>query len=119
MLRAFVTAVAIGVVTELAARRGRLWVYRRPLYPVLNVLVVFGAVMGAIATLGARLGVVAVFGIGVAIGLAWELANVAVLDWWFFPGDRLGVVRGRTACALAIAITWGLVPVMVFALTRP
>jgi hypothetical protein len=39
---------AFGVVTEFTARMGRLWIYRRPINPVINVLVMFGPVMGGL-----------------------------------------------------------------------
>ena len=113
MLRVFVIAVAIGALSEAVARLARLWLYRRPIYPVLNVLVVFGAVMGGVAMLAPSLGLAGVFGLGFALGLAYEAANLAVLDWWTFPDDRLLFLRGKTACALGVSVSWGLVPVAV------
>jgi hypothetical protein len=113
VLRVFVIAVAIGALSEVMARLARLWLYRRPIYPVLNVLVVFGAVMGGVAMLAPSLGLAGVFGLGFALGLAYEAANLAVLDWWIFPDDRLLFLRGKTACAVGVSVSWGLVPVAV------
>jgi hypothetical protein len=113
VLRVFLIAVAIGALSELTARLARLWLYRRPLYPVLNVLLVFGLLMGGVATLAPSLGLAGVFGLGFALGLAYEVANLAVLDWWIFPGDRLLFLRGKAACALGVSVSWGLVPVAV------
>ena len=105
--------VAVGAVAETGALLLDLWRYRNPLFRVLNVLVVFGVVMGAVATLTPTLGVAAVFGIAVAIGLAYEAANLAWLDWWRFPDDRLGPIRGDAACATAIAVAWGATPLVI------
>jgi len=113
MWATFLTALAIGVACETGAALGRFWVYRRPLYRVLNVVLVFGLVMGGIATLAGRLGLGGVFAAGFSIGLAYEALNLAWLDWWFFPDDRLLVLRGRPACAAGVAVAWGLVPVAI------
>ena len=113
MWATYLTAVSIGVASELFAWRQRLWVYRRPLYPLLNVAVMFGLVMGSVAMLVPALGVAVVFALGFAIGLAYEIANLAWLDWWFFPGDRLYGLRGREACATGVSVAWGVVPVAV------
>jgi hypothetical protein len=113
VLRVFLIAVIIGAVSELAARVGRLWVYHRPILAVLNIVVVFGLVMGGVALLAPELGVTGVFAVGFAIGLVYELANLAVLHWWFFPDDRLLFLRGRTACAVGVAVAWGVVPAAV------
>jgi hypothetical protein len=113
MLSGFAIAVAIGVLGETVAARGRLWLYGRPLYRVLNVLGVFGVVMGGLATLGPGLGAAGLFAAGVAIGAAWEVTNLAWLGWWTFPADGpLGAHGPRTA-AVAAAVAWGTVPVAV------
>mgnify|MGYP000001724988 CR=1 FL=1 len=36
--------IAVGIAAELAARTGRFWLYRKPVNPVINVIVVFGLV---------------------------------------------------------------------------
>jgi hypothetical protein len=113
VLRVFLIALAIGVLSEVVARLARLWLYRRPIYPVLNVLVVFGALMGGVATLAPSLGLAGVFGLGFALGLVYEVANLALLGWWIFPGDRLLFLRGKAACAVGVSVSWGLVPVAV------
>ena len=113
MLRVFLIAVAIGALSEMVAHFARLWLYRRPIYPLLNVLVVFGALMGGVATLASSLGLAGVFALGFALGLAYEVANLALLDWWIFPDDRLLFLRGKSACAVGVSLAWGLVPVAV------
>lgn len=112
MTSAVLTAFVIGVVSEVSAYQQHLWVYRRPVYAVLNVVVMFAPVMGFIATLAASVGVLAAFAIGFAVGLLYEIVNFAYLDWWYFPGDRLYMLRGKRACALAVAVAWGVVPVI-------
>ena len=103
-------AVVVGVLGEAVADRAGLWVYRRAAYRVANVVVMFGLVMGTVATLAPAIGLAGVFALGFAIGLAYEAANLAWLRWWSFPGDRLLWLRGPTACALGVSVTWGLVP---------
>ena len=112
-IEAIAIGIAVGAVAETAALLLDLWRYRSPLYRVLNVLLVFGVVMGAVATLTPTLGIAAVFAIAFAIGLAYEAANLAWLDWWRFPDDRLGPIRGAAACAAAIAVAWGATPLLI------
>jgi hypothetical protein len=47
--------IGVGVAGEIGALLGRLWVYRNLLYPVLNVLLMFGLVMGTLAWAGGAL----------------------------------------------------------------
>ncbi len=114
MLEAYLFAVAVGVVAEVTARVGRLWLYRRPIYPVINVLVMFGVVQGLLlASLVPLLGVIPVFLAGWAVGYLYEMLNFGRLGWWHFPGDRFLVFRGKQACALAVGALWGAVPIAV------
>jgi hypothetical protein len=110
--------IVIGIVGEAGARILDLWRYRAAHYPILNVLLMFGVVMGTVAMLAATLSWVTVFAIAFGIGLAYEVVNLAYLDWWRFPNDRLGPFRGPTACAVAIAVAWGAVPLLIAALGR-
>jgi hypothetical protein len=110
--------IGVGVAGEIGALLGRLWVYRNLLYPVLNVLLMFGLVMGTLAWAGGALGTAALFALGFGIGLLYEMLNFARLDWWYFPDDRLFGFQGKTACALGVSIAWGTVPVTVAWLAR-
>lgn len=112
-LEALGIGVALGAGAEALARALRLWIYRSPVYPVANVLVMFGVVMGGLSLLGPQLGVALLFPIGWAIGFGYEWLNFLALDWWHFPGDRFLFFRGRTACAASVAALWGLVPVAI------
>lgn len=114
MLACVLLGMIIGTVTEITARTARLWLYRRPYTPVVNVIGMFGLIMGGIAAAG-HLGTAATFGFGAAIGLAYELANLFILDWWYFPDERMAVVRGHTAIVLTLTLTWGVVPLMIAA----
>jgi hypothetical protein len=107
------TGILIGLVSEAGARHQRLWVYRRPLYPVLNVIVMFGLVMGSVAELAQAIGLAGAFGAGFAIGLSYELLNLTLLDWWYFPDGCLYMLRGKMACAAGVAVAWGAVPVAI------
>lgn len=112
-LEALGIGVALGAGAEVLARALRLWVYRSPVYPVVNVLGMFGVVMGGLSLLAPELGHAVLFAIGWAIGFGYEWLNFLALDWWHFPGDRFLVFRGRTACAASVAALWGLVPAAV------
>lgn len=112
MLAYVLISMVFGVVTEVCARLLKLWVYRQPQTPVLNVIVVFGLIMGAIATLVPRYGVLPAFVIGFAVGSAYEVANLVFLKWWDFPGERLGFVRGHAAIVLVMSVCWGVLPVV-------
>jgi hypothetical protein len=112
VLAAWLVGVGIGAVGEGTARAGRLWLYRRPLYPFVNVVVMFGLVMGGLSLLVPHLGTAIVFLLGLTIGYAYEWMNFVALDWWSFPQDRFLVFRGRQGCALSVAMLWGTVPVM-------
>jgi hypothetical protein len=106
------TGVVIGIVCETAAYLQGLWVYRRPVFRITNVVVVFGVVMGTLASRAARWGIWPVFGAGVAIGLGYEVLNLAVLHWWRFPDERVGPLRGQAVIVTGLAISWGAVPVV-------
>lgn len=112
MLRCILIGMIIGVASEAGARRLSLWIYRQPQYPIMNVIVMFGIVMGGIASLVPSLGITAAFSIAFAIGLGYEIANLRILDWWYFPGERLAFIRGHAAIVVVISLLWGAVPLM-------
>lgn len=115
MLEQYLIALAIGIGAEVVARSGRLWLYRKPLYPVINVLAMFGLVHGLwLASAVPVLGYLPVFLLGWSVGYAYELLNFTLLHWWDFPDDRFLVARGKQACALSVGLLWGLVPLTVF-----
>ncbi len=116
MLRLYLLALLVGIAGESMARWQRLWVYRGPLYPVTNVLVMFGLIMGTLAALLPRLGALSVFVLAFAVGLAYEIANLRALHWWTFPGERLYFLRGHAQVVAAISLLWGAVPLLVAAL---
>jgi hypothetical protein len=100
-----------GVITEGCARLLNLWVYRQPQTAVLNIIVVFGG-MGAMGTLVPRYGMLPAFAAGGAVGLLYEVANLAFLDWWEFPDRRIGFVRGHAAIVVLMSVGWGMVPLV-------
>jgi len=114
MPETYLVAVAVGLCAEVTARVGRLWLYRSPLYPVANVLVMFGVVQGLfLASLVPVLGAVPVFLAAWAVGYAYEQLNFARLGWWHFPEDRFLCFKGKQACAISVGALWGGVPVAV------
>jgi hypothetical protein len=110
--------MAIGVAAELVARTFRLWIYHQRQTPVLNVVIVFGFIMGTLASRMRPLGLPLVVGVGVGIGLAYEIANLRVLKWWYFPNERLAFIRGHAAIVVVLALLWGAVPVMIVAVQK-
>lgn len=113
MPESFLTAVVVGIVAETAARTGRLWLYRRPIYPVINVIVMFGLVMGGLSLAVPALGHLPIFLLAWTIGYGYEQLNFTVLHWWDFPGDRFLMFGGRQACAISVGALWGLTPLIV------
>lgn len=113
MLRCVVIGMLIGTATELVARTLRLWIYRQRHTPVLNVVIVFGLIMGALASRIRPLGLPLVVGIAVGVGLVYEIGNLRVLKWWDFPDERLAFIRGHAAIVVVLALLWGAVPVMI------
>lgn len=105
-------SMVIGVAGEVSARTLRLWIYRKAYTPLINIVVMFGVIMGGIAALAPRVGVLPIFFIAFAVGLVYEIANLYVLDWWYFPDERLAFVRGHAAIVVVIALLWGSVPVV-------
>jgi hypothetical protein len=118
MLETYLCACLVGIATETTARMGRLWIYRRVIYPVTNILVMFGLVMGGLSLTIPALGYFPVLLLVAAIGYGYELLNFAVLEWWDFPRDRFLVFRGRQACALSVGALWGLVPLLTYYLRQ-
>ena len=112
MLVAWLVGVVVGAVSEIAARAGRFWRYRNPIYPVVNVALMFGVVMGGLSLLVPALGLAVVFPLGMVVGYAYERLNFAALDWWHFPHDRFLAFRGQQGCAISVAVLWGAVPVL-------
>lgn len=113
MLRYVVIGIAIGVVTELTARTFRLWIYHQQRTPVLNVIIMFGLIMGGLASRVRPLGLEVVVGIAFGIGLLYEIANLRVLKWWYFPNERLVFIRGHAAIVVVLALLWAAVPALI------
>ena len=44
MLETYLSACLVGLVIEIIARTARLWIYRKPINPVINILIMFGLV---------------------------------------------------------------------------
>ena len=116
MLTAFLSGVVIGSLAELVARTFGLWRYRKPIYPILNVLLVFGGVMAALSLQIPAYGWPLIVACAYVIGLAYELVDLHILDWWYFPDDRFLLFRGRLGCAMSVAVLWAGVPLFIYLL---
>ena len=112
MLETYLSACLVGLVIEIIARTARLWIYRKPINPVINILIMFGLVMGGLSLVVPTLGHGPVLLIAAAIGYGYEQFNFAVLGWWDFPGDRFLIFEGKQACALSVGVLWGLAPLI-------
>jgi len=118
VLRYMVIGMAIGVAIELAARTLRLWIYNQGQTAVLNVIIMFGLIMGGLASRVRPLGIAVVVGSAFGIGLLYEIANLRVLKWWSFPNERLAFIRGHAAIVVVLALLWAAVPVMILGVQR-
>jgi hypothetical protein len=77
VLRCVIIGIVIRTVAELGVRWLQLWVYRRPHYPIVNVVAIFGIIMGSIATLVPSLGHRHA-AIVVAIALLWGFVPLLI-----------------------------------------
>lgn len=113
MLRCIVIGLGLGVAVEVVARVLNLWRYHHAQTPILNVIGMFGLVMGGLAGLVPQLGAAGSAGAAFAAGLAYEILNLRVLRWWYFPGERMGFIAGHTAIVLVLAALWGATPLLI------
>lgn len=114
-------AMVLGAGMELKARLFNFWRYASPASPVLNVVLMFGAVQGAgvAGVVGGRLPLVSIgpviFMIGALIGVAYEGLNSFRLHSWSWPEgtllDAIGLRRPLDKAA-AVGVGWGAIPVL-------
>lgn len=104
---------ALGVAAEIVARVLRLWLFRHPLLAALNVVVVYGLIMGGLASQLRAAGPLPVFAAAFTIGLAYELANLQFLHFWHFPDQRSDASPARAAMVVVICLLWGVVPLVI------
>ncbi len=115
---AVLLSIAFGIAAEVAAYTLGLWTYRSVLYPAINVLLVFGVIMGLLAAFTRNMGIQLTFAAAASIGFLYELANFDFLDWWHFPGGQFLIFHGKLTICLVLALLWGSVPLLVSALRR-
>jgi hypothetical protein len=113
VLRCVIIGMVIGAVAEFGAGSLQLWVYRRLHFPIVNVVAVFGIIMGSIAALVPLLGLALAFVIAFAVGLLCEVVNLTRLHWWSFPGERVAFIHGHAAVVVMLALLWGSVPLLI------
>lgn len=118
MLETYLAACLVGVVAETIAGTASLWVYRKAINPVINILVMFGLIMGGLSLSITTLGYLPVLLIATAIGYGYEWLNFAVLGWWDFPEDRFLIFQGKQACALTVGLLWGGTPLIIHTLVQ-
>ena len=111
VLTLILITASIGVFAEFTAYRFKFWIYRKPHYPVINVLFMFGLLMGVISLAVPVLGWAPIFIVATLIGYGYEKVNFSHLHWWDFPNDQFLFFKGKNACAWAVGCLWGAVPV--------
>ena len=109
---AFGATLYVGLLCELTARLSKFWLYRKPVYPMLNIILMVGIVMASLSLLCLRSGLLPVFIIAIAIGYTYEKINFSLLHWWDFPGDQFLIFKGKEACATSVAVLWGVTPLV-------
>lgn len=111
--RCVALGLALGVLVESAAWLFRLWEFRRRSFRLLVILLVYGLVMGSLATYAMRANWLPVFVTAALIGLAIELWNLQFGNWWRFPDGRDDHSAARAAMVLVLALLWGVVPLAI------
>ena len=117
-------ALLIGLICEQAARAMRLWTYRKPFYPAVNILLAFGLLqgLGVAWTIGGRqqVGQIApvLFMVGAVVGIAIEGANEYWLDLWSWTTKPIiGITRPIDKAAF-IGVMWGFAPLVTVVLAH-
>jgi hypothetical protein len=123
-LSCLIAALCLGAFCEMIARFFKLWRYRRPVFALVNILIVFGLIQGlAVARLigGGQnlLAITPVLFMGGAIaGLLVEGLNERRLKAWDWPQGALCGVRRPIDKAALIGVAWGFVPVFTLLVAR-
>lgn len=105
----FLVCFVIGVITECFAQWQQLWVYKKPITRVCNVLFVFTVLFGLISYLFKDNLLLAM-----ALGTVWGVSYEVVNDRWTKAWDFLGNpswLTGQTA-VWGVGIAWGLIPLI-------
>lgn len=108
-MRTILLGMALGVLVESCAWIMRWWEFRRFPLVVVQIVLVYGLVMGSLAAWVARWPA-AVFAVAFLIGLCSELLNLAFLRWWRFPDGRDDRSWMRLAQVVLLALAWGATP---------
>lgn len=113
MLDVVIPGILVGIAAELAAYTARLWRYRTPVFPLVNICLMFGLCMASVSLLVPMVGMIATFVVGFVIGYFYEWANFLWLGWWHFPNDKFLFFKGKNGCAFGVALGWGTVPLAI------
>ena len=113
MLRCILIGLLLGVVSETLARLLNLWRYHHTQTPILNVIGMFGLIMGGLGSLVPEIGWVRAAAAGGVAGLLYEVINLRILHWWYFPNERMGFIAGHTAIIAVLTVLWAAAPVII------
>jgi hypothetical protein len=121
-LACFLAALAMGTCVEVLARLFNLWTYRSPLYPLINVVLIFGLVQGFGVgwVIGGREALRGVFPVLFMVGAVLGLLTEGVNEYWLHSwSDRplLGIRRSIDKSAF-IGVAWGFAPLLIVFLAR-
>ena len=118
MLSTIMSGIFFGVVSELSAFTLQLWQYRQLRYPVINIVLLFGVVMGLLASQIQHSGFLPVVLIAFAIGYIYEILNFRLLHWWDFPNTKFLVFTGQQGCSISVALLWAITPVAIIGIEK-
>jgi hypothetical protein len=123
-LRCLVISLALGSLCEVVSSRLRLWRYASQAALLVNVVVMFGLVQGALVAglVGGTRPLAEIlpllFMLGAVIGLIYEGLNEFVVHGWTWSdAPLLGLTRSSDKAA-AVGVLWGLAPVTAAILSR-
>jgi len=120
----FITALTIGVCVETVARVLGLWRYRSPVFPLINILLVFGLIEGLSVGwfVGGRDALRGVFPVlfmaGAVLGILIEGLNEFWIHAWSWSDRPILGVRRSIDKAAFVGVTWGFVPLLTVLLAR-
>jgi hypothetical protein len=105
--------ILLGALVEAIAWLFRLWEFRRRIFVLVAVVVMYGLVMGSLAALTPRGAWLRVFVIAALVGLVVELWNLQFAHWWRFPDGQPDQGRRRAVMIVVLGLLWGVVPLAI------
>lgn len=103
----FLIGSILGVIVELAAAKLGLWRYKHSAALLINIVLMFGGLCGAVSGLFDSPAVM--FLVMASIGFCYEWMNIQFLHWWsFLRSDWNGL-----AICISLGAAWGVAPIVI------